>query len=303
MNILILGKGQFSQAMQSFFTGRGHQVTVAEGVDIRVPDQVTAAIEAGKFDWVVNAAAKTNLDWCEQNPLECFDVNTLGADRVGQVCGKLGVPLLHISTGCMQQSKTAADVHPENDPPTPTSFYSWTKYWADQMLSLRAARGELQLLIMRPRQPVSAVASPRNALLKMLTYSKFIDTPNSVTVIEDFLEVAEDMMQKGTRGTFNVCNPGVTSPYQMALLLKELVEPNLVVEKISKEELNKMTFAERIDSVLDTTKLESAGYHLKPIDVRLRELLPELKASVTAHHEILEATNKETIAKLAIKNS
>ena len=72
--------------------------------------------------------------------------------------------------------------------------------------------------------------------------------------------------------------------------------------KISKEELNKMTLAERIDSVLDMSKLEAAGIKLKPIEERLRELLPELKKDLDAHPEILESTKKETIAKLSLRD-
>jgi UDP-glucose 4,6-dehydratase len=171
------------------------------------------------------------------------------------------------------------------------------------MLMLRHTRDGLKLLIVRPRQPVSGKASARNALVKMVTFKKFIDTPNSMTVIEDFVPATYQLIKQNAQGVFNVANPGVMTPYHAAELLKEYINPNMEFVKITKEELNKMTFAERIDSVLDMSKLEAAGIKLKPIEERLRELLPELKKDLDAHPEILNLTQLETTAKLSIRSN
>jgi dTDP-4-dehydrorhamnose reductase len=109
-------------------------------------------------------------------------------------------------------------------------------------------------------------------------------------------------MKQNAQGVYNVANPGVMTPYHAAELLKEYINPNMEFTKISKEELNKMTLAERIDSVLDMSKLEAAGIHLKPIEERLRELLPELKKDLDAHPEILNLTQQETTAKLSLRS-
>ncbi len=298
MKILIFGKGQLGQAYKEFFTNQNIDCEIAQDVDIRNKEQVANAVTASDAEIVINTAAKTNLDWCEMNKLECFDSNTLGADTIGGVCQELGKYLVHVSTGCIQASSLPEEAHKETDPPTPTSFYSWSKYWADEMLMLRHNRDNLKVLIVRPRQPVSSIASPRNAFTKMLTYNKFIDTPNSLTVVEDLLEVTKQLIEKNETGIFNVANPGVMSPYKVALLLKELVKPDLEVNIITKDELNAMTFATRIDSVLDTSKLESVGIKLKPADERLREILPVFKKNLEEHNDVLQSTIKETEYKL-----
>jgi len=302
MKILIFGNGQFARLFKEYFGKKGTEVVIAESADIRNEEQVRKAILGNNPDVVINTAAQTNLDWCEQNRLECFDTNVLGAECVGRVCAELSKYFLHISTGCIQESLTPDQAHKEEDRPTPTSFYSWTKYWADEMLQSLVVRKGLKLLILRPRQPVSGTASNRNALLKMLTFSKFIDTPNSITILEDFIEVTDKMITKGATGIYNVANPGVVSPLVIARLLKEYIKPDMVINEISKEELNKMTLATRIDSVLDCSKLEAEGIHLKPAVDRLREILPVLKADLEKHPEALEQTNQETIAKLSLRN-
>ncbi len=298
MKILIFGSGQMGQAYNEYFSGKGDEVHLTKGVDIRNSNQVTKAITDFGPDLVINCAGKTNLDWCEQNRLECFDVNVLGTDTIGEACQNAGIYLVHLSSGCVQESLTEDIVHTEDDPPHPLAYYSWTKVWADNLLMERAARKGLKVLIVRGRQLMSVNASKRNALTKMLTYNKFIDTPNSMTIVEDMVEVTDKLVKQNATGVFNVVNPGIMTPFRLANLLKEYVKPDMKVGKISKEELNAMTFATRVDCVLDTGKLNALGIELEEIEARLRRLLPEFKANLEKAAEVLAETQEETDYKL-----
>lgn len=309
-SILIFGKGQLGTAYREYFEGKPEKfkVMVAESVDIRDLKRVREIVLQQKPDIVLNAVAKTNIDWCEQNREECFAVNTLGADNVGAACQEFGVYLLHLSTGCIQESKTAQEVHSEEDPVNPLCFYSWTKVWGEQMLKDRLLhRGSgsflpnpLKALILRPRQLLSSKVSPRNALTKMLTYSKFIDTPNSCTVVEDLLWVTEKLIDKNSTGTYNIINPGVTTPLEIAQVLRELIRPDMKITKIEKDELDRMTLAQRIDSVLSGKKLAGEGIELPEIHMRLREVVLELKKNLeqSSAASIMEKVSEDTRQKL-----
>ncbi len=312
--LLILGKGQMGQAFYDYFSAKPEWNTRLAGipeVDIRDISAVECLVNEAKPDILINTAALTNLDWCEDHPLETLAVNTLGADKVAHVCQKNDIYLVHISSGCIQESAKANEAHGEDDPPNPLSFYSWTKVWADQLLTERLRHhgmssdlpAPLKALIVRPRQILSARLSPRNALAKMLTYTKFVDTPNSCTLLEDMIPALEALIKKNTMGVYNLVNPGVTTPYELALLLKKIVKPDLIIQKISKEELNRMTHAKRIDSVLSTAKLNALGIALPEIHERLKSLLQELKQNLAAPgaSQILRNIQEETEAKL--KNS
>lgn len=314
-SILIFGRGQLGGAYREYFESKPEKftVSVAQDVDIRELERVREIIKEKKPDIVLNAVAKTNIDWCEQNREECFAVNTLGADNIGAACQETGVYLVHISTGCIQESKTGDEMHSEEDPVNPLCFYSWTKVWAEQMLKDRLEhRGSgsmppfsLKVLILRPRQPLSAVVSPRNALAKMLTYTKFIDTPNSCTVVDDLLWVTGALIDKGVQGIYNVVNPGVTTPFEIAQVLKEVIKPEMEIAKISKEELNRMTFAQRIDSVLSCKKLAGEGIVLPEIHGRLREVVAELKKNLeeSSAQSVMEKVSQETKQKLSLVSS
>ena len=312
MKILIFGKGQLGEEYREYFSVKPeYTVAVAAGADIRDLGSVRQAILSATPDVVINTAAKTNIDWCEVNRLETLAVNALGADHIGQVCQEQGIYLIHLSSGCIQESKTNDEIHGEEDAPNPVCFYSWAKVMADNLLSDRARmRGigfnvgrPLRVLILRPRQLLSAKLSPRNALAKMLTYSKFVDTPNSCTVVPDLMRVTGELIKKGAAGIYNVVNPGVTSPYKIAMMLKEMVKPEMSPQVISKDELNKMTLAKRIDSVLHTKKLEAQGIILPHIDARLREIIGGLKKNLAsdAGLAVLAKIEEETRNKLSLK--
>lgn len=300
MKILIFGRGQLGQAYHEYYQEKGDDVRIAEGVDIRQFDQVSGAIAEFEPDVVFNCAGKTNLDWCEQNQLECFDVNTLGSDCIGRACQEAGVYLVHLSSGCVQESLTEDIVHTEDHPPHPLAFYSWTKVWAENLLMERAERQGLKVLLLRGRQLMSAKANKRNALTKMLTYNKFIDTANSMTIVEDLIEATDKLVELRAEGLYNITNPGVMTPLRLAELLKELVKPDMEFIKITKDELNAMTLATRVDCVLDTSKLNALGIELEEIESRLRRLLPVFKANLERAEEILAETQQETDYKLSL---
>lgn len=298
--ILIFGgSGQLGTSYKNYFETKGVGVETPV-LDVRDEVAVRGVLQLSKPDVVINLAAVTDIDWCEKNKLEAFSVNTLGAGIVAKVCAECRFYLLHMSSGCIQESKSAAEVWSEDDPPTPLCFYSWTKVWAENLVLDCVRKYNLQALILRPRQLLSAIASPRNALTKMLTYTKFIDTANSCTVIEDLMWATAELLKRNAFGVFNVTNPGVITPYEIALMLRDIIKPEMEVTKISKEELNRMTLAKRIDAVLSTIKLNSLGIHLPEIHERIREILLALKKNLDseAGKTVLSETLSQTQKKL-----
>ena len=299
--VLIFGRGQLGQFYHEYFGANGAAVETPD-LDIRNRAAVAAAIDGFHPDLVINAAAKTNIDWCEQHQLECFDINTLGAAAVAAVCAERGVYLVHLSSGCVQESKTKDEVWTEDAPVSPLCFYAWTKVWAEHLVNDYAKRHGLKALIQRPRQLLSGKVATRNAVTKLLTYSHFVDTANSCTIVEDLMGVTDALVRRDATGTFNVVNEGIITPYDIALLLQEMVKPDMVCVKITKEELNRMTLAKRVDAVLSCAKLNALGIALPEIHARLREILAQFKTRLAADEgrAILQKTEEETRNKLSL---
>lgn len=301
--ILVFGKGQMGGLYERYFSAKGKDVLLSS-VDITQVDMVAQVVKEHHPDLIINVAGKTNIDWCEINKEEAFRVNVLGAKNVALAAEATGSFLLHYSSGCVQESVDALDVKTELDIPDPLCHYAWTKVWAENLVLDRVKRGKLIALIVRPRQLISSELSRSNALIKMLTYSKFIDTPNSCTVVDDLLRVTDLLIRDSVTGIVNIVNPGITSPLKIARVLKEYIDSDMSISRISKTELNSMTRANRIDAVLSGNKLETMGVKLMPIEDRLKDVVKELKEKLLSPEgqKVLEVVQMDTNKKLQTSN-
>jgi dTDP-4-dehydrorhamnose reductase len=291
--ILIFGRGQIGQMYHAYFSQRDYNSYLSTA-DITKTKQLAASVRRSKPDIVINAAAKTSLEWVEKNKLKAFDVNVLGADSIAKICDEHKLFFLHLSSGCIFESKSAKDVKKEVDTPNPAAFYSWTKVWAENLIT---SRKNLKYLILRPRQPVSSEVSEKNMLIKMLTFSKFVGEDggwNSGTVLEDLMWITEKLLKKNARGIYHVANGGYTTPYKIAILLKKYVNPDMKFDKISHKELDSIMPVKRVATVLDISKLKSIGIRPDNYEKRLESIVKILARNIRKKENIkvLNATFK-----------
>lgn len=294
---LIFGRGQIGTMYKEYFEEKGYEVNLVSA-DITKPEEIFKEIEDYTPDVVINCAGKTNLEWVGENRLEAVNVNVLGADNIAKVCEDKEIYFIHLSSGCIFESSSPEDAKTEESIPSPAAFYSWTKVWGENLIM---ARKKLKYLILRPRQPVSSEVSPKNMLIKMLTFSKFVGEKggwNSGTILEDMMWITEELINKDTTGIIHVANDGWTTPYKIALLLKKHINPNMKFEEIPHSELDKMTPNKRVATVLDISKLKSLGIQPKNYEERLEEIIIKLKEGLKGREaqEILaktQATTKE----------
>lgn len=210
-------------------------------------------------DAVINCAGKTDLAWCEANPLETFRCNVtapVGLLRALRASGSRA-PFIHISSGCLWDGP----YHPEGrgfrptDPVRPACYYAWTKAACDALL-LQEQTGALHLL--RPRQLFSPLPSPRNTLMKLNGYPKLLDTPNSMTSCDTVARTIEVLLaapEGSAPQVLNVYDRGVTSPYEIGMLLAEagLREAPARLEKSALDAWHK---PKRVDTVLEDAAFE-----------------------------------------------
>ena len=120
----LLGKELMRQQTEDEVTGFGSDA------DIRDPQQIQNALQQSRPDWIILAAAYTDVDGCETNRELAFAVNRDGAVNVAQAAKALGARLLFLSTdyvfGGTKTAPYAAD-----DPRAPRSVYGQSKAEAE----------------------------------------------------------------------------------------------------------------------------------------------------------------------------
>lgn len=138
MRILLTGAGgQLGQDCQrclssshavSAFTSRQLDITQAQAVQ-----EVMAALRP---HLVLNCAAYTAVDACEQNVAQCMAVNAQGPALLAEACVHFACRLIHISTDYVFDGKTT---HPytEEDPVAPLSVYGQSKLAGEEAIAQR----------------------------------------------------------------------------------------------------------------------------------------------------------------------
>jgi dTDP-4-dehydrorhamnose reductase len=107
----------------------------SKDVDIRDADQVRRAVERTRPDWIVNAAAYTDVDGCESNRELAFAVNCRGAVNVAQVAKTYGSRLLFLSTDYVFDGLSTTP-YETGHPRAPHSVYGKSKAQAEEEIGL-----------------------------------------------------------------------------------------------------------------------------------------------------------------------
>jgi dTDP-4-dehydrorhamnose reductase len=203
-------------------------------------------------DVVINTAGKTELKWCEDNAIETFRCNVIEPLRIWREIKKSAL-FINLSSGCVWDGPLDENGEPfkPTTPPNPACFYAWTKAACDSMMLRECGNG--QLCILRPRQVYSPLERSRNTLMKLRSYKKLIDTPNSMTSAETIaktirLSIRRPALFKCGR-ILNVYDVGVTSPYKVGVLL---AKENLrdMPELMTKDELDVTLKPKRVDVIV-----------------------------------------------------
>jgi len=253
MKKLIFGSGKVASVIKDEDT-----IIVSHSqCDITDYDSVVHVLKEIQPDVAINCAAKTNLEYCQMNREESYRVNTLGPINLIQAASRPRIKLLHISSGCLFDGNDF--ISTEETIPSPAVWYTWTKLWADQYIQ---NYGYENYLILRPRQLISKKPHPTNMITKFSKMSTIpaITEPNSLTCIEDFKLMINHLIDKDETGIFNCCNTGTVSPYDIAEKIKESVNPSLIIEKSSYEDLLKILPNRRVNTILSCEKLIKSGF-------------------------------------------
>lgn len=120
--------GQLGLELAGVLPGRDHEVVALDrqGLDVADPEAVENAIDEHEPEIVINAAAYTNVDGCEEQTDLAYAVNSLGPRNLAQACERRGCDLLHVSTNYVFDGRNERSYEPF-DPPNPISAYGRTK--------------------------------------------------------------------------------------------------------------------------------------------------------------------------------
>lgn len=286
-SILVLGgEGMLgrslTRAVADYPTVRYNAMTRA-AVDVTERKQIDNAIKKFDAQVVINAAAFTDVDGCERDPMLASAVNAEGAHNAALACRDTNALLVHISTDFVFDG-TATRPYTEADPVNPLCVYGATK-----------AEGERQISVVKPKHIIVRASwtfgpGRPNFITKALERAgrlgklDIVRQTGSPTYTMDVARGVLALVFAGAHGIFHVANSGTCTRAELAKAALELSgKGGVPVTEVDTPPVDPAVGAlarRPAYSVLDSSAFTAkTGITLPPWRDALAEYLEDLKAA------------------------
>ena len=231
--------------------------TDARDLDITDTGQVKALVTSEQPQVIINTAAFTKVDDCEQEEVKAFKVNAVGARNLSVAAFKIGAKVLQVSTDYVFDG-TGSTPKREYDTINPVNAYGKSK-----------ALGERMVIETNPRHFIVRTAwlygeghNFVRTILKLVAEKKELKVVNdqigSPTSTVDLARCIIDLIQTEHYGIYHGTCEGECSWCEFARRILEIKRINIEVTPISSDELNQA--AQRpAYSVLENFMLKMIG--------------------------------------------
>lgn len=262
---------QFSENEKNLILGLSHR-----DLDISSFNEVMVAINEFQPDVIVNGAAMTNVDACEEKIDEAFAINSLGVRNLAQAADSVSAQLIHISTDFVFDGKSSRP-YSEYDLTNPLSVYAKSKLGGDNE-ALAYSLGTVLRVAWVFGNPKGDFFSWVIDGVKQGTISSMIDDQISTpTYSFDIAAVIDYCAKHRLTGLLNVANRGEVTRLDMGKAVCDRLGIEQSLKGISADSLNRP--APRPDySALSTDVLErTTGIQMRTWEEAMEDFVLKTK--------------------------
>ena len=192
---------------------------IYESVDITDKSQLQKCIEKHQPDFIVNTAAMTNVDACEDDKEGCLKLNVTAVEYLIDLCAENDIHLVHISTDFIFDGKQG--YYKETDQANPLSYYGWSKLESENLLT----NSNISYSILRTILVYGKVKNmTRNNIV--LWVKEMLENKKEITIVDDQFRMptyVEDLalacklsIDKKAKGIFNISSSELFSIFEIA---------------------------------------------------------------------------------------
>ena len=179
-------------------------------LDITKNDEVKKVFENETPDAVINCAAMTNVDYCEENQDSCWKINVNAVENLAKSCEVSKSHLLHLSTDFVFDGKSGP--YTENDIPNPLHFYAKSKLKSEEivkkiMTNWTIARTIIIYGITDNMSRSNIVLWAKSEIGKGNTINVVNDQYRSPTLAEDLAKGCISIIDKSAYGLYHLSGP------------------------------------------------------------------------------------------------
>ncbi len=272
--MIIGGTGLLGKALVREWGGDEVLALRSRDVDIRDLKHVQGVVDEKRPDWIVLAAAYTDVDGCESDPERAFEVNRNGAANVAEAAKSSGAKLLFLSSDYVFDGKKSSP-YEVGDPRNPQSVYGRSK-----------AEAEMRLLEILPEVCIVRTSwlfgtggkCFPDTILKLAASRSALDVVNdqrgSPTYCVDLARAIIELCRKDASGIVHVTNSGDCTWFEFAREIVKGAGLQTEVRPVSSRQMARPA-PRPAYSVLAATSLQRYGIEMPSWEDALRRYLEE----------------------------
>ena len=193
-------------------------------LDISDREQVNLIMDEYKPDFLINTAAMTHVDQCEEDKDLCKKLNVDAVSYLASACEMHDTFLVHLSTDFIFDGEDGP--YPEEWTPNPLSYYGESKLASENIIKNSSLKWSIIRTVL-----VYGIAHDMSRSNIILWVKKSLEDGKSLKLVTDQWRtptLAEDLamgcfliVKNQAEGVFNISGKDLLTPYDMAIATAE----------------------------------------------------------------------------------
>jgi len=237
-------------------------LTTSKSLDITDRQHTIDFIKENNPDIVINSAAYTNVDGCEENADLAFSVNGDGPENLALACLEVDCPLVHVSTDYVFNGKNTTPWR-EDDEIGPVSVYGKSKLAGE--IAIQKTLDKFFIIRTAWLYGVNGGNFPKTMLELAKNHPEItvvMDEVGCPTYTPDLAKAIGELIKTDYYGIYHITNSGSCSWFDFAKYIFEIADVDVNVVPVTAAEFARPAPRPSY-SVLDNKKWIEKGF--KPL--------------------------------------
>lgn len=250
--------------------------------DITNREQILELVRTFEPHFIVNSAAYTNVDGCEDEKEDCWKINVVGVENLANTAKRFGIHVVHISTDYVFDGVEGN--YDEESRPKPLGYYGRTKLAAENALISSGIDCAIVRTMVLFGMGIDLNHNFVTWTIEKLTKGESIEIVDDQfghpTLVDDLAKAILKIVDLKKTGIYNIAGSECMSRFELAQKIAEVFDLNsALIHSIKTKDLNQKA-PRPLNSSFDLNKtLKELGFQLSDVEKGLQTLRQQLDNS------------------------